>query len=359
MSVRSRNRRGLRAPRKIQLARRLVQIGVIVVIVAIPALARYHNYLAARELDRKIETWEGTVPGHVLAGIDRVMRALPDGEIKRGDVLRRNREIVLRRAQQVRGGAWSAEIGPLSLTDPLAAAESIAATRKMRRVLLVGIAVPVLLTLLLGRIFCSWICPVGFLLEMTDKLRGLLRVLEVQPRNLRFARATKYALLAAGLTLSVIWAMPVLGYVYPPALLSRELHDAVFAMFDRAELGLAMRWSAGLSWMVVVLAAIALFEVTVSRRWWCRYVCPGGGLYSLIGAARPVRVKLKSRACTECALCVAACPMGLNPMRDEMGIECDNCGVCIGACDDDALSFAVSPPKVSRRPSVVTTEQTA
>ncbi|RMF25733.1 MAG: 4Fe-4S binding protein [Deltaproteobacteria bacterium] len=349
--ARARSRMEVRAPRKLQVARRPVQIGVVLVIVMIPAVSRYHNYLAARELDRKIESWQGTVPGALLAGIDRVMRALPGGEVRRDDVVRRNRQAALERAQQARGGAWSAEIGPLSLTDPLAAAESIAATGRVRRVLLIGIALPVLITLLLGRVFCSWICPVGFLLEMTDKLRRVLRVLELSPRNLRFARATKYALLVVGIALSAVWAMPVLGYVYPPALLSRELHDAVFAMFDRAELGLGMRWSAGLSWMVIVLLLIALFEVTLSRRWWCRYVCPGGGLYSLIGAARPVRVKLESRACTECALCVAACPMGLNPMRGEMGIECDNCGVCIGACDDDALSFAVSRPRTgSPRP---------
>ena len=39
-------------------------------------------------------------------------------------------------------------------------------------------------------------------------------------------------------------------------------------------------------------------EVAVSRRWWCRYVCPGGGLYSLIGGWRIVRIKRCAEKCT-------------------------------------------------------------
>ncbi len=97
--------------------------------------------------------------------------------------------------------------------------------------------------------------------------------------------------------------------------------------------------------MSLIIVGIALFEVAVSRRWWCRYVCPGGALYSLLGAARPIRVKLSESKCTSCGDCVVACPVGLNPMRDKMGIECDNCGVCISHCHDDALGYGLWPAR--------------
>jgi ferredoxin-type protein NapH len=149
-------------------------------------------------------------------------------------------------------------------------------------------------------------------------------------------------LLAIGLGLTALLAVPVLGYVYPPAVLSREIHDFVFALFDRAEHGRFGLWLGGTSWMTAVIGSIVAIELFVSRRWWCRYVCPGGALYSLLGTARPLRVKLRHERCTECALCVAACPMGLNPMKNEMGVECDNCGVCISSCEDDALGYGVA-----------------
>ena len=337
-------------PHPVQVLRRVVQLSVVVIILLVPAVARYHNYVASREVDRVLERWDGTFAGSVIAGIDTAVRMLPGGEGERVGEVVRDRDRAMGYAQQLRGGAWSAQVGPLSMTDPLGAAESVAATRRFPRVLAVGLVVPLILTAMLGRVFCSWICPMGLLLEMTDKLRGALRFLELRPRDFRAARATKYALLVAGLVLAFVLSMPVLGYVYPPALLSRELHELMFHIFDRAELGRFGVSLRGVSWMALVVVAIVLVEVTVSRRWWCRYVCPGGALYSLIGRARPVRVKLYEKQCTQCAGCVVACPMGLDPMRDRMGAECDNCGVCISACNDDALGYAIDVPLLRNSP---------
>jgi ferredoxin-type protein NapH len=331
----------MRSIRRLQIARHTVQVAVLLSLFLVPALARYHNYVSAREIDRVIEKWDGTIPGRVVLTVDSVLRRLPGGESERAGVMQRDDERVIFYAQQVRGSVWSAELGPISMTDPLAAAESVSASGHFPAVLAVGLVIPVLVTLLLGRVFCSWICPAGLLFEINDRLRSGLRFLEIQPRNLRMARSTKYGLLAAGLLLTVVLAVPILGYVYPPAVLSREIHDLVFAAFDRAEHGRFGLWVGGMSWMTVVILSIVAVELFVSRRWWCRYVCPGGAIYSMLGSARPVRVKLRHEQCSECTLCVAACPMGLNPMKNQMGIECDNCGACISSCHDDALTYGL------------------
>ncbi len=327
--------------RRLQVVRHCVQLTVLLSLFLIPTIARYQNYVSAREADRVIEKWQGTLAGGVIASVDSVFRALPGGETERAGSMQRNRQRIGRYTHQVRGSVWSADIGPVSLTDPLAAAESVVGSRHFPWVLAVGLVIPVLVTMLLGRVFCSWVCPAGLLFEITDALRGVLRFLEINPRNLRMARGTKYGMLAAGLLLTFVVAAPVLGYIYPPAVLSREIHDFVFATFDRAEHGRFGFWVGGMSWMAVVMLTIVAIELFVSRRWWCRYVCPGGGLYSLLGAARPVRVKLRHESCTDCALCVAACPIGLNPMKNQMGIECDNCGACISSCNDAALGYGL------------------
>jgi ferredoxin-type protein NapH len=93
--------------------------------------------------------------------------------------------------------------------------------------------------------------------------------------------------------------------------------------------------------MSLILVAIALVEITVSKRWWCRYICPGGALYTLLGWLRPVRVGLKKAKCTLCGECDEACHLGLKPMQDQMGPECDNCGQCISHCDEDALDYVI------------------
>jgi NapH/MauN family ferredoxin-type protein len=328
--------------RKIQILRRAAQVGALIVLLAIPAMSRYNNYLAARELDKYLERWDGTPQGEALAMLDAGFRMLPGAETERVGQTVRDRTQVLEYAQQFRGGPWSAEVAGVSLTDPLAAAESIAARRRVARVLVIGLIIPVVGTLLLGRIFCSWICPMGLILELTDKLRTVLRFLEIRPRDMRFSPLTKHMLLAVGLAGAAISAVPVLAYIYPPAIISREAHDLVFGFFDRAEAGVPGFSAGGLTWMSLIIVAIVLFEVLISRRWWCRYVCPGGALYGILGALRPVRVKLAEQTCTKCGECVNVCPMGLNPMQNRMGIDCDNCGVCVSDCPDGALNYRLA-----------------
>ena len=336
---------------KLQIARRTVQIGVVLLMLAIPAVSRYANYLSALEADKHIERWEGTMQGATLQLIDSTFRALPGGEKERVGEMVRDREQVLLYTQGFRGSPWSMKLGPVSMSDPLAAAESIARRKRVVGVLMISLLVPIIVTLLFGRVFCSWICPMGLLMELSDKLRRVLGFLEIHPGNLRFPRWTKFTLLAAGLICATIFSVPVLGYIYPPTIIGREAHDFVFGIFDRAEEGMFGFWAGGLTWMSLIIVGIALFEVAVSRRWWCRYVCPGGALYSLLGAARPIRVKLRASKCTSCGDCVVACPVGLNPMRDKMGIECDNCGVCISHCNDNALAYGLWPaPKEAHMP---------
>ncbi len=332
------------AVNKVQIARRFVQCAVVAAILIVPVVSRYTNYLSAHELQGNLQKWEGTAQGEALGAVDFVVRSLPDGEVKRAGEMQRNRTRILEYTKGLRGGVWSAEVAGVSMTDPLAVAENLAASRTWSAPLLVGLLIPLALTLMLGRVFCSWICPVGLLLELTDKARGLLSFLEIKPRSLRFPRSFKYVILAGGLLIAAISAVPVLGYIYPPAIVSRELHDFVLALYDRAEFGRFGLSTEGLTVMSLAIVAIVLFEVLVSRRWWCRYVCPGGALYNILGWARPVRVKLRRAACTGCAMCVPACPMGLNPMQNKMGIECDNCGVCIASCGDDALAYGFSAP---------------
>jgi len=335
--------------RKLHGLRRSVQLLALAFAILVPVVARYSNYLAARELDRDIEKWQRSVPGLALEAVDGVARALPEGEIERAGRMQRNRKQVLGYAQLVRGGPWSAEIGGVSLTDPLAAAESVAAARSVAFVLFAGAVLPLLFTMIFGRVFCSWICPMGLLTELSDRLRRLLRFLEIRPRDFRAARGVKFIVLAVGLLAAAVFRRPVLGYVYPPALIGRELHDYVFAFFDRAEIGRFGLSAAGLTWMTGLLAAIVLIEVAVSRRWWCRYVCPGGALYAAIGWARPMRVRLTADRCTGCAECNIACPMGLDPMHSRMGIDCDNCGACISSCGDGALAYGIEMPAARRR----------
>jgi len=80
----------------------------------------------------------------------------------------------------------------------------------------------------------------------------------------------------------------------------------------------------------------------VARRGFCRYLCPGGALYSLLGSFRLFRIQRKVEVCNDCAKCNAVCQFGLDPLRDKFTNECNNCTACIQACPTDALGFSIS-----------------
>jgi len=331
-------------PMKLQLLRRLVQCLVLVLLVMIPVSARYANYLAARELDKLMTRWDGALQGRALRAVDAIYRALPGHERLRGERLVRDRKRILEATQAVRGGALSLQLGPLSLTDPLAGLESMVASRTAARVLWIGLLVPVALTLVLGKIFCSWICPMGFVFEMTDKLRRVLRFLELRLVNVVPSRSLKFILLGLGLALAAALGAPILVSAYAPAVFARELRDLISANFDLAEsgrLGFALQ---GFSGMAFFLLGLLLVELTASRRWWCRYICPGGATYALLGSRRLLRVQRDPERCTRCGRCDAACHLGLEPMADQTGLECDNCGQCVSNCRDDAIHLRLVAP---------------
>ncbi|MDP7548024.1 MAG: (4Fe-4S)-binding protein, partial [Alphaproteobacteria bacterium] len=75
----------------------------------------------------------------------------------------------------------------------------------------------------------------------------------------------------------------------------------------------------------------------------CRYLCPGGALYSLLGRFRLVRIRRLVENCNDCAKCNVICEFGLDPMADDFGQECNNCTACIAICPTNALSFTIRP----------------
>ncbi len=322
--------------------RRAVQILVLASMLLFPFIARYGHYMWARQTEKMIELWGNSTAGLLLRGTDALMRAgLPMEES--GVKGRRPRKAVLVRVSRFVGSVpWSARLFGLSLTDLLAATESAFATRSLFSVLAAGALIPLLATLLLGRVYCGWICPIGLLMPLIRRLRCVLAFLELPPRDVRFWKGNKYALLGAAVVIALIGGLPLLHYIYPPAILSRESHSFATVLFDRAEAGrFGFPWGF-FSGGMIFLGLVALVEVALAPGFWCATLCPGGALYSMLSRWRILRVKRMESACTSCVLCDKKCPMQLQPMTDKTGCECDACGVCVDVCPTKALSLRFS-----------------
>lgn len=225
------------------------------------------------------------------------------------------------------GATSAARALGIELVDPLLSAGVLLAGGS--RPALLAAALPVLLlVLVLGRFFCGWLCPYLPLLALSNAVRWALGRLGIRTLDLRLPGWLRFAVLGAVLGGTAALGVQLAALVYPPALLARTAYRLAFGL--------------GLGSGATVLAAVWLFDTTVSRAGFCRSLCPGGALFSILGAFSPVRVRRAPAACTDCTVCDVVCNLGQSPMGDRVGAGCERCGRCVASCPTGALSLALS-----------------
>ena len=188
----------------------------------------------------------------------------------------------------------------------------------------------ILFGLLLGRLICGFLCPFGLIQELLYKIRT------PKLRKNRFTRILsyfKYVLLGVIIAIPLIYAgIPSFcKYVCPAGtfegaigLLSNGNNTDFFSM-----LGYLFTWKFCVL-VVVVVASVFIY------RFFCRFICPLGAIYSLFCRISMLGVKLDKDKCIDCGLCIQGCKMDIKRVGDH---ECIQCGECISVCPVQAISW--------------------
>lgn len=221
----------------------------------------------------------------------------------------------------VSGSFYSVAIGPLLLTDPLIAIQPLLATMTIDTTLLASALIPAGLALVLGRVFCGWVCPQNTLSELFDAVGGrlgLARFFAPGPAPL-----ARYVVLAVILAATLLFGFPLASLLSAPGIISVQTARLIYEGTVGLELAL--------------IGLIILAELVLVRRVWCNHLCPVGSMLSLFRCKRTMRVVMAEggdHACIHCRECAKACQLGLNPMAGELAPQCHNCGACIDACQE-------------------------
>jgi len=238
----------------------------------------------------------------------------------------------------------------------------------------------VLFTLIFGRFFCGWVCPLGTTIDIGD---WLLRKSRKKTARIYDGRRFKYYLLAF-LLLSAVFGVQMAGWFDPLSIATRSytvvVHPYLTRLLD-ASLGIlsAVPIVGGVFARVRDALNFALYHITQKtfashflfliifvaillmglfrRRYWCRNICPLGALLALLSGLSWFR-RTVSDECIACRKCERDCRMGAIPEPDgdtpagKMTLEgeCILCLDCRALCPVSAISFGRTQPTAQREP---------
>ncbi len=289
---------------------------------------------------------------------------------------------------------------PVSLfleATPLVALATALTTHTIYRNLFWGLVI-MALTMMLGRVWCNWMCPFGILHHFFGWIgnrRNTKQAIEVN--RYRKIYAIKYYILAAMLAMACLWVIPTLWYapgkmvdayngpnlqshgaarvaeafasglsasaeehkrersslqiglLDPIALTVRSMTTSVLPTANLATEGIYTEpreyWFA---WVIGLIFFGLLLANWWIPRFFCRVLCPLGALLGLLSRFSLWRIDRDPVRCTNCDLCLKSCEGASDPQADLRKSECFVCMNCIDDCPHDALSFRFLPRRESQ-----------
>jgi polyferredoxin len=256
-----------------------------------------------------------------------------------------------------------ADASPVSATfwiqlSPLVATVSAIAARTLWPALAWALIL-IVSTLLVGRYFCGWACPLGTLLDLTDRYIWNRRHSplndEIRPRAVWKHYILILVIVAAifgagtGLILDpLVLFTRTVELIVVPALAWLGYGSVVAGRLLPGNASFSVPWleSPPLYTSMTVTALVFAGIVSlgkIERRYWCRNLCPLGGMLSWM--ARPSLIKrYVDGECTGCTRCARDCPMGAIPTIDFTQThrgECVLCMRCQDVCSQTSVRFGL------------------
>lgn len=198
-----------------------------------------------------------------------------------------------------------------------------------------------LLTRLFGRVYCSWLCPLGILQDIVNRL--------VRPRGMKAARYTPnhpliracFALLAALALCS--GASLVFAALDPYTSAALAFGTLKHLLLTGAE-GDAVAWCMGLG-LILLCLALPLGMAAWRGRLYCNTICPVGAALGLLARFAPFAPKIDKDKCRRCGACLRTCKAHAIDLKHGHidRTRCVGCYDCTAVCQHGALTLRPTP----------------
>lgn len=254
--------------------------------------------------------------------------------------------------------------------DPLIFITTILSAHAVQKAFYLSL-ITIAITLILGRVFCGWVCPLGTL----NNIVGSFKKWRPNTTNKNWYRVKYYILIF--LLASALFSLQLVGIMDPISLIIRSLSVSIYPIFNySARATFDAIYNSGIKGIVDVSEAIysvlkktvlsfqqpfyvqsafigTLFLLIlglnlVEKRFWCRYLCPLGAFLGILSRFSILKRSV-SEGCTSCGACANVCQGNASPDKKEewRDTECFYCWNCDDVCPQNAVSFGFSGKKMA------------
>jgi polyferredoxin len=219
------------------------------------------------------------------------------------------------------------------------------------------------LTIIFGRVFCSWICPFGsihhFVGYLSNRKKPASKKIELN--KYRKAQCIKYFILVVFLAMAAfpsLMASLQTGLLDPIPLVTRSFNLVIVPIVDQFTnlISVPSRFHEG-AWLVLTIFLAAVLLNILIPRFYCRFICPLGALFGVINKFAIWRIGQNQNDCIQCRMCEKSCEGGCEPRGNMRISECVLCFNCLDDCNHGVIGYQTIPstggeitgPDISRR----------
>ena len=222
-----------------------------------------------------------------------------------------------------------------------------------------GFLVIFLLTLISGRTYCSFLCPLGIGQDLFSRIGGRIRK---KFRRYGFKKPftiLRYTLLALTLIVTLVWGIYMITLLDPYSIFARFMTffakpviiilnnflAGILGKFDIYTLSnIPVKGFSLIAYSIPAAFFLLVGGLSLTKgRLYCNMICPVGTFLGLISKISLFRIKIDETSCTRCGRCSMRCKSScIDFLKHDVDVtRCVSCFNCIHTCQDKAISFGI------------------